>query len=103
MREYCNGKAPSASHKAGPQDDAIISKKCEGNKLLKENVEQEEEKRIARAHKADDWDHIRGSAENPLIITWRPDLHLFLSSHPAYLGEKKGIQVYLREVVFVLV
>jgi len=42
-----------------------MSKKREDNKLLKENIEREEEIQIARAHKADDWDHIGGSAENP--------------------------------------
>lgn len=83
VREYCSGKALSATHEADLQDQKIISKKCEDNKLLKENVEQEEEIQIARAHKADDWDRIRGSVENPLIITRRPDLHLFLSSNPA--------------------
>ena len=83
VREYCNGKAPSASHETGLQDQTIISKKCEDNKLLKENIEQEEDTQIARAHKADDWDHIRGSTENPSVITQRPDLHLFLSLNPA--------------------
>lgn len=83
VRGYCSGKAPSAFHEAGLQDQTTISKKFEDNKLLEENSEQEEEIQIARAHKADDWDHIRGSAENPLIITQRPDLHLFLSSNPA--------------------
>ena len=81
VREYCSGQAPSASAEAGLQDQAIISKTCEGNKLLKEDIEGEIE--IARAHAAGDWDHIRGSAEKPLIITQRPDLHLFLSSNPA--------------------
>jgi len=79
----CSRKASSTSHKAGLQDQTIISKNCEGNKLLKESIEQEEEMQIARAYKADDWDHTGGSAENPLSIIQRPDLHLFLSSNPA--------------------
>lgn len=81
VREYCRGKASSASYEASLQDQTIISKKSEDGKLLEENIEQEIQ--IASAHKADDWDHIRASAENPLIITWRSDLHLFLSWNPA--------------------
>lgn len=89
VREYYSGKASSASDKADLQDQTIISEKCEDNKLPEENIEQEEERQIARAHKADDWDHVRGSAEKPLINTQRPDLCLFLSWNPACLGRKK--------------
>lgn len=45
-------------------------KKGEDNKLLKETIGQRETNVV---HTADDWDHVKGSTENLVIFTKRPD------------------------------
>lgn len=44
--EYCSGKAPCASQKASLQDQTTVSNKSEDNKLLKETIEQGEERQM---------------------------------------------------------
>lgn len=80
VRAYWSGKFSCASQKASLQDQTTVSKKGEDNKLLKETIGQRETNVV---HKADDWDHVKGSAENLLIFTKRPDWNIFLSSNPA--------------------
>lgn len=77
VRGCCSGKCPVRQASKIRQQNL---KKSEDNKLLKETIEQRE---TNGAHKAENWDHIKCSAENPLIFTQRSDWNLFLSSNPA--------------------